>query len=153
MVVNCYTISDKTCAIVPINKEKTKVYELDDIIEINENAFDIVNRSCLKYGSSYVGRAASTKYAIGYSHKAPICINQHNNVIFFPTKSPRLKDCAWISYNNIYIYSRLNKMCSITFKNKSTINVSSSFLTVQNQMFRSSRLENYMKNTFPHNCG
>ena len=151
--MNFYEINEKTCALIPISADKTKIYEFDSTFIVNENALKILNNSCLKYGSSYTGRAASTKYAIGYTHKAPICINEHTITIFFPTKSPRLNDCAWICYNNIYICSRVEKKCSITFKNKNTVLLNSSFISIQNQMFRSSRLEYYLKNTFPQKCG
>ncbi len=151
--MNYYEINDNTCALVPVSEEKTKVYELDNTFIVEQNVLKILNNSCLKYGSSYAGRAAATKYATGYTHKAPICINENKVTIFFPTKSPRLNTCAWINYNNIYIYSKLDKRCSVTFKNKKTIVINVSYLTIQNQMFRSSRLEYYFNNAFPQSCG
>ena len=151
--MNYYIINENTCALVPINEYKTRVYELDNKFEVSENILKIINDSCLRYGSSYSGRAAATKYAIGYTHKAPICLNEHTLNIFFPTKSPRIPECSWISYNNLYIYSKCGKECNITFKNNFTISVNASYLTIQNQLFRSSRLEYYLKNTFQQKCG
>lgn len=148
-MIDYYTINENTCALIPINEYKTRVYELKNRFDINVNIMTILNDSCLKFGSSYAGRAASTKYAIGYTHKAPICINEFTLNIFFPTKSPRLIDCAWICYKNVYIYSKNGKDCAITFKNDVTITVNASYTTIQNQIFRSSRLEYYLKNTFP----
>ena len=151
--MNYYVINKNTCALVPIGDSKTKVYELNKKFEVAVDIRKIINDSCLMYGSSYLGRAAATKYAIGYTHKAPICLNDRTLTIFFPTKSPRVNDCAWISYNNIYIYSRSGKNCTITFKDNTTVAVNASYLTIQNQLFRSSRLEYYLKYTFPQNCG
>lgn len=151
--MNYYIINENTCALVPINEYRTRVYELEKKFEVAENILKILNDSCLKYGSSYAGRASATKYAIGYTHKAPICLNEYTLNIFFPTKSPRSIDCAWISYNNLYIYSKNGKECNITFKNNVTISINVSYLTIQNQLFRSSRLEYYLKNTYPQHCG
>ncbi len=148
-MLSYYLINDETCALVPVNEYKTRIYELTRKFEVSQNIKTIVNDSCLKFGSSYSGRAAATKYAIGYTHKVPICVNESTLNIFFPTKSPRLEDCAWISYKNIYIYGRNSKNSFITFRNNETIQVDVSYAVIQNQLFRSSRLEYYVKNTFP----
>lgn len=151
--MNYYLINEETCALIPVNDKRTTVYELNNKFTVEQNVLKIINDSCLKYGSSYSGRAAATKYAIGYTHKSPICMNERTLNIFFPTKSPRINDCAWISYNNIFIYSRKGKECTITFKNNVTVALKISYLTIQNQLFRSSRLEYYLKNAYPQNCG
>ena len=152
MILNFYEINSNTCALVPINERETKIYELDRVITVNQNCMEIINNSCLKFGSSYLGRAAATKYAIGYTHKTPICINERTMNIFFPTKSPRLSKCSWISYNNVFIYSKVNKNSNVTFVNKKTVLFDTSYLTIQNQMFRASRLENYLKNNNAQKC-
>ncbi|MCI8498576.1 MAG: hypothetical protein HFG33_04170 [Bacilli bacterium] len=136
-----YTISSKTLAIMPINKKRSKVYENENAFVVEKNARKIIAENCEYYGSSYEGRKKGTMELIGITHKAPILIEDSENLIFFPTSSPRLNDCGWVSLNNLDSYTPYDDESIIRFHNNLTLQVHASNKIINNQVLRATRLE------------
>lgn len=139
-----YTINKKTLAIVPISERSSKVYERDDIIIISKNSQKLIEENCEYYGSSYSGRKKGTVDLIGVTHKSPIIIEETNGIIFFPTSSPRLKTCSWLSLNNIDNFQKNENNTIITFDNDLKIKLPVSNKIINNQILRATRLESVM---------
>lgn len=106
----------------------------------------VIDISCRYFGSSYEGRFEGTKSMLGIRYKAPIIIEESFNFIFFPTTSPRLEDCCWISLNAIVNYYAEDHFTIIKLKNGEQIKVDISLPSLENQMFRATKLENLIKN-------
>ena len=141
-----YQINTDTLAIIPINRKKAKVYETDGVFVINKSARKIIQDNCEYFGSSYVGRKKSTTEMTGITHKAPILVEETNNLIFFPTSSPRLNDCSWISLNNIESYKAYDDGESIIkFQNNLKLQVNASNRTIDNQVLRATKLESVIR--------
>ena len=140
-----YEVSRDTLAILPIDKNTTKVIELDCEIIVKESAFDIINKSCMYFGSSYQGRFKGTKSLIGVSHKAPIIIEETKGLIFFPTVSPRLEDCSWICLNNIKNSEKCNEISKIIFDTGYELDVDISHRSLKNQILRATHLESVLR--------
>ena len=138
-----YEISRETLAIVPYGKDSSIVYEKDCNFIVNETPNNIMDDSCRYYGSSIQGRQKGTTDLTGISYKAPIIINEDGNIIFFPTSSPRLKKCCWVSLNNIesYYYDFEKNTCIIIFDNNEKIEFDMSYCILNNQILKSHRLE------------
>ena len=138
-----YEISKETLAVIPIGNKKSKVIEKDNTYIIDENPNKIMDDSCKYYGSSIGGRQQGTQNLTGISYKAPIIVQEEGSIIFFPTSSPRLKKCCWVSLNNIdsYYYDFEKKTCVIIFDNKSRIEFDMSYCILNNQILKSHRLE------------
>ena len=138
-----YEISKKTLAIIPEGINKSKVIEKDGDFIINKYPNRVMDDSCKYYGSSISGRQKGTTNLTGISYKAPIIVQEEGNVIFFPTTSPRLKNCCWVSLNNIdsYYYDFEKKRCIIVFDNKSKLEIDMSYSVLNNQILKSHRLE------------
>ncbi len=136
-----YQINSKTLAIMPINKRKSKIYENENVIIVDKPANKIISENCEYYGSSYSGRKRGTMQMIGVTHKAPILIQEEESIVFFPTSSPRLNDCAWISVNNLENYNAYENESLITFNNNMIIRVNASKRIIENQVLRSTRLQ------------
>ena len=96
-----YVINEDTLAIIPISKKKTAVYENHDCYVIDETVSKIMDDNCKYNGSSVETRIKSTYSLTGYSYKVPIIVAEDKNLIFFPTCSPRLRNCSWINLSNI----------------------------------------------------
>jgi competence protein ComK len=137
---NGYKINAKTLAIIPVNKHRSKVYEHDNVIFIEKNANKIIEENCEYYGSSYEGRKQGTMKLIGVTHKAPILVEEQNNIVFFPTCSPRLTECGWISVNNIEGYCKYDDSCIVRFHNNFTLELHVSVKSINNQVLRATRL-------------
>lgn len=139
--MNNYTINNKTLAIVPISDNKTKIYENNNVIVVANSVKNLIEENCRYYGSSYRGRKQGTSDLIGVTHKSPIIIEESSNLIFFPTCSPRLKNCSWISLNNIESYKDYQMESIITFQNNLTLKIPVSSKIINNQVLRATRLE------------
>ena len=143
--MNSYRINKSTLAVIPIENNKTKIYEIDDVIIIDRNSKKIIEDNCEYYGSSYEGRRKGTTELIGVTHKSPIMIEESNNLVFFPTCSPRLKECAWISLNNVDNYSKYDNNSIIRFCNNLTLELKVSNKIINNQILKATRLESVLR--------
>ena len=105
----------------------------------------IIDSSCKYFGSSYQGRFIGTKNLIGVSHKAPIIIEETKEIIFFPTNSPRLDNCAWLSLKHLQNYKKSNNNSVITFNSGYLLNLDISYGSLDNQVLRATRLESVLR--------
>ena len=86
-----------------------------------------------------------TKNLIGAKYKAPIIIEETSEIIFFPTSSPRIVNCAWISLNNLKNYKRHEDSTIIMFNNGNLLNLDISYAVVDNQVLRATRLSSILR--------
>lgn len=140
-----YEISPSTIAIIPIEKKKVKVIEEDNNYIVLKSTNEIINNSCKFFGSSYIGRHEGTKYLTGINYKAPIIIEETNEIIFFPTSSPRYENCCWISLKHIDKYEKELENSKIIFKNGINLSLDISFGSLQNQILRSNLLRSIIR--------
>lgn len=141
-----YEISAETLAIIPIDNGRSKVVEKDRTFIVNMKPMDIIENSCQFFGSSYFGRHSGTKKLIGVSHKAPIIVEESREIIFFPTNSPRLYDCCWISLKNIEKYKKIDhKNSLVIFTSGYLLDVDISYGSLENQILRATRLESVLR--------
>lgn len=140
-MVDYYEINSSTLLLIPIDLKKVKVVDLEKETIVNNNIKKIIDNSCKFFGSSLIGRQEGTKNMINVSVKAPIIIEESKNLIFFPTKSPREKDCIWISYNNLIKYIKNGQKVTLFFKNNIIIDLDISYYIIDNQITRCIKLE------------
>lgn len=138
-----YEISKDTLAVMPYGDKKSKVYERNNSFIIDDTPNRIMDDSCKYYGSSITGRQQGTTKLTGITYKVPIIVSEEGNIIFFPTSSPRLKKCCWVSLNNIesYYYDFEKNLCIIIFDNNEKIEFDMSYCILNNQILKSHRLE------------
>ncbi len=139
-----YEINNDTLAILSITDNKSKIIEKNSEYIINLSSNKIMENSCEYFGSSLIGRQKGTKSLIGITHKVPIIVEESRKIIFFPTISPRLKNCSWISLNNIDNIKKIDKGSSIIFNNNKILNISIPYSIIDNQILRASRLESVL---------
>lgn len=139
-----YEINVDTLALIN-EKDKTKVYEIDNTFYVDKSANKIMEDSCEYFGSSLAGRQKGTFNLIGVTHKSPIIVEETQEIIFFPTVSPRLKNCNWISLKNIDKYYHDKGKVVIIFKNGQKLELLTSYGIVDNQILRATRLESVLR--------
>lgn len=140
-----YEINQETLAIIPINSNQSKIIEEDSIITINKETTKIIDDSCRYFGSSYIGRHEGTKSLLGINYKSPIVIEESGEIIFFPTASPRVNDCYWISLKHVDRIKKSENATKIMFKNGKELELNISYGSLQNQLFRASRLQSVLR--------
>jgi len=136
-----YEINKQTLAIIPIGEDLSTVIEENDILNITKPIQEIIEDSCVYFGSSYNGRLEGSKKMLGFNYKTPIVVEESNEIIFFPTTSPRNNDCHWISLNHIKEIKKTTKETKILFKSGQEINLNVSYNSLENQLFRATRLQ------------
>ena len=142
-----YEISKGTLAILPNDNEKSVVYEDNERYIVDQTPFNIMEESCLYFGSSYEGRKKGAKNILGAEYKVPIVVEDSNNLIIFPTTSPQSKDCSWISLKRIKNIKKVDSNnTKIIFDNDKEIIVDCSFRSLENQLSRASRLDLILRN-------
>lgn len=140
--MNHYEINTETLLIVPIEKGKSKVYELNGEYVVNMSSLAIIKNSCLFFGSSYEGRSEGTKALIGIEMKVPIVIEDSRNIIFFPTSSCIHKNSVWISHQNLINYVKINEFSTVLyFRDNKSVRVDVKYNLVDNQVTRCVKLE------------
>lgn len=140
-----YEINEETLALVPYDKG-TMVYEENKRFFINSDTNEIIYNSCEYFGSTYEGRKVGTTRITGMTHKLPIIIEESNRIIFFPTSSPRLNRCTWLSLKHIRNIEKYDKQAKVVFKNFQEIVLDISFGCLNNQLLRACRLESVLIN-------
>ena len=140
-----YYINRGTCAIIPIDKGVSEVIELDCSYIVNKSSKEIIDDSCRYFGSSYQGRYDGSKKILNMNYKLPIMIEEFNNLIFFPTSSPRFGQCLWISLNNIKNYMKCESGSKIIFNSNKDLILNNSYYSLENQIFRSAMLDSLVR--------
>lgn len=140
-----YDINRDTVMIIPINDKKSRVIETSGDYIVDDNAYSIMERSCLYFGSSYEGRLLSSKSILGSVYKAPIVVEESRSIIFFPVKSSVVKQNVWISLNNLVSYNKHEKKTIITFKRDKQVLLDIPYFSIDNQVLRSTLLESVIR--------
>jgi len=139
---NFYELNKGTLAILPNGNESSLIYEDESRYIIDNSPMHIMEESCKYFGSSYEGRKDGAKNILGAEYKIPIIIEDSNNIIVFPTTSPRSDDCAWISFGRVETFYKIDdNNTKIVFDNGKEIIVPCSFRSIENQVSRSARLK------------
>lgn len=137
-----YEVSKGTLAVVPNDLNGSLIYEDNDRYLVNQTPFEVMESSCLYFGSSYEGRKEGAKKILGAEYKVPILIDDSDNIILFPTTSPLSQDCMWISLSHVLKYERIDaNNTKIVFDNGKEIIVPASFRSIENQISRATRLD------------
>ena len=136
-----YEINEETYAVIAEDLGKTKIIEKDYEYDIENDAYKIMDESCKYYGSSYKGRLEAAKSLLNCSYKLPIIVEESSVLIFFPIKSSLLDDCCWINLNSIQNIEKVDNKSQITFKNGKKVIFDISKLSLENQIYRSTKLE------------
>ena len=144
-MMNIYEINENTIALIPLSKNTTKVIEKTDSFILNESTKNIIEYSCEYFGSSYNGRHSGTKRLTGITHKSPIIIEESREIIFFPTTSPRIDECCWLSLKHINKYEKQQNKCVITFNTGYNLDINISYGSLDNQILRATRLESVLR--------
>ena len=141
-----YEINKGTLAIMPNENESSLVYEDEDRFLVEQSPFQIMEESCKYFGSTYEGRKDSARSILGAEYKVPVIVEDTNNLIVFPTTSPKADDCIWISLKRVKDFERIDGCNTrVIFDNNKEIIIPVSYRTLENQISRASRLDFMMR--------
>ena len=145
-----YEINEKTLALAP-RDNKTIVYEEDSTFLVDGTPNKIMEDSCAYYGSTLEGRQKGASKLLNISYKIPVIVEDVNNLVFFPTASPKGNKCMWLALNNILNYYKDEEEIVIVFKNKKEIRLKESYRIIDNQILKATRLGCVMQERIKRN--
>lgn len=123
------------------SKIYTRVYELRENFLVPFKTLDIINESCLFYGSDFDGRIKGSKHLTGITHKTPIAIDPTNSLYFFPTTSSKRNDCIWVNSHLVDDPQPFTSgITKVSFLNKKTYEIPVSHRVFNNQLSRAYQL-------------
>ena len=130
-----YEINKGTLAIVPNEIDESLVYEDEERFLIHQSPFQIMEESCKYFGSTYEGRKDSAKAILGAEYKVPVIVEDTDNLIVFPTTSPKSEECIWISLKRVKSFEKIDSInTKVIFDNNREIIVPVSYRTLENQI-------------------
>lgn len=111
MLLTCdsYLLDDKALALQPvfIGKNKSKIIRMDGIYYSEECQISLLEKACLRHGSTKQGRIDAVKEKMNYMHRTPLMIIPYT-VGAFPTVSSENLSCVWI-FNHPFKIEELEK--------------------------------------------
>lgn len=144
MTKDTYEVNSSTMAVLPLGegeKPASKILEADRTFRVNMKPFQIIERSCRYFGSSYAGRKAGTYEVIKVSHKPPIMVDHSNNIFLFPTFSSTRPQCGWLSHAHVHEFCAAKyDNTFVTFVNGETLELPVSITSFENQVYRTAWL-------------
>lgn len=140
-----YYITKETCAVLAVSDSSCEVIEGDRRFAVLRSCMDVINDSCIYFGSSYQGRVLASKAMLKMAYKLPIIVDEHNGVIFFPTGSPRFSNCIWINLAMVASYEKCGNDSKVIFKSGAVLDLQVSYYSLENQIFRATMLESVIR--------
>lgn len=142
---NNYEISPITMAVLSTvssdGQQGAIVLEESQEYQVPVTPTKMVDSACVLYGSSLRGRLDGTRGISQITHKAPIAIDPASGIYFFPTMSPKHKQCSWISHSHVkHIEAENNNsQTTVHFRNGQMITIDVSFGIMLNQQHRTAQ--------------
>ncbi|MEC1261651.1 competence protein ComK [Bacillus swezeyi] len=144
MTKDSYEVNSSTMAVLPLGegeKPASKIFETERTFRVNMRPFQIIERSCRYFGSSYAGRKAGTYEVIKVSHKPPIMVDHSTNIFLFPTFSSTRPQCGWLSHAHVHEFCAAKyDNTFVTFVNGETLELPVSITSFENQVYRTAWL-------------
>ena len=136
---NNYVVNENTLAMISIGN-KTKIIENNKEFVIYKSINRIISDACKNDGLTYLYNLKRSSMLTGYTYKTPIILK--NELVFFPTTSPRIKSCKWINFNNInkWFFDEESNSTKIIFNNGYELDLLESFNVINNQILKSNNL-------------
>ena len=111
-----------------------KLYQENETLKINMNAFPYVKQLCLKHLFTYSGYIKACQKTLNLKYKIPLYINECTQLI--PIKSIRDYDNIWINYAYIKSYSEGLKGVDVFFYDGRILTLAISKKTLKTQIRR-----------------
>lgn len=144
--MNNYIINDETLAIVMIDKKTCMVIEDRRELFINLSCRDVINNSCLYYGSSYEGRVEASRSLLGKEYKLPIIVSEFYDILLFPISSRKTDVCTWICLKKLEDYVVEGDRVEFVFKCSRRYNVFVGKKSFESQLLKAYDLNRIIKN-------
>lgn len=125
MVYYLQRIDERSCLMVQENQQQAR---------LQEPVLVILQRLCMRHGSTFEGRRAAAALNLDIHQKVPILLSEIYRDVLFPAKAMRNPDCIWINYRAVDEVRRLEKGCVVQFHDESKLSLSVDIRCIRRSM-------------------
>lgn len=139
-------VTDRTAFIGPCYDgiHKSKVVECTgEVIYSKMTVMEVLEESCIVYGSDYNGRIRAARRIFSYDKKTPLLVSQLDYIMAVPTESPDNDECIWLFSKHIDSTSTSRGQTFVHFTNGSKIEVNCSYEVLHKQLERGAATMTY----------
>ena len=119
MVYYLQRIDERSCLMVQENQQQAR---------LQEPVLVILQRLCMRHGSTFEGRRAAAARNLDIHQKVPILLSEIYRDVLFPTKA------IWINYRAVDEVRRLEKGCVVQFHDESKLSLSVDIRCIRRSM-------------------
>lgn len=142
-----YILNKDTLALVALDSKTSMIIEKNKDFFVNMFWKDIINNSCLYYGSSYDGRVEGSKALLKRDYKLPIIVSEFYDILFFPITGKE-DICTWLSLNNLESYDFEGDRVEFIFKCGKSYNIMVGRRSFESQLLKAYDLNMIIKNRY-----
>ncbi|MBP1948812.1 competence protein ComK [Virgibacillus litoralis] len=137
-----YIITQQTKAILTHDSSyyRSRILETQRESHSIHRPEQIIDHTCLLYGSTLEGRRAAVKDILKINSKVPVPIIPGKGVFMLPTSSTKNKDCVWLSFYQIKGYEQRDGQTYIVFNDGTGLYVNTSEKSFDLQFKRTSQV-------------
>ncbi|MGM9927221.1 MAG: competence protein ComK [Bacillus sp. (in: firmicutes)] len=122
------------------------VIEKERKLIVRKKTKEVINDSCMYYGTSLDGNQRGTSIVTNYQKKVPIFICESLGLLVFPTASPSKESCCWISQPHIKACrSKSPNETIVLFNNNVSETIRISYASFTSQIERAAFLQTSLK--------
>lgn len=125
------------------NSEGSVLFIDNYIQKASKPSISIIKLLCEKALCSYESRVTSTKSMFKLYARVPIHI--HQELLLFPTKSPRTYENIWVNYCSIFTYEKRGNQVLVFFKNNVSELIDITYKQFKQNMSVCQKIFNYTK--------
>lgn len=101
---------------------------------LEEAVLTILERLCLRHGSSWEGRRTAAACYLEITQKVPILLSEIHQDLLFPTRALRDPSCVWINYRAVDTVCKAGKETLIRFHDDSILLVQADVRCIRRSM-------------------
>ncbi|MFT8872098.1 MAG: competence protein ComK [Sporolactobacillus sp.] len=138
--VSQYLIQQTTIALLPFDAADGSLHSLvieeDGRLCCSRSPLQIMQASCIYFGSTYSGRKRSAK-DMGFKSMPPICVCNELGIFFFPVMAESRRDCAWMAHAHVLEWEDEDKRTvQVKLSNQQLLSVYGKATTFGNKVMR-----------------
>lgn len=132
-----------------ISTYETKILDIDQERYSIDQSLVILNRSCLRFGSTLSGRKRAASLLLRTNSMLPIVIHPNFGLYMFPTSSEKNRHCVWFSFYAISTYDQKDKHTLVHFRDGTVLEAPVSWRVFDNQYKKTSHvIASMIRHTF-----
>lgn len=144
-IVNKHVLNQESTIVTPefdrYGNENSRLIENDQNFLVRMRPLDLINESIRYYGFNLAGAIDGSRSILGKINMPPVVVIPQFDVIWFPCKSHKHKDCVWLAHAHIIDKEKIDSgRTKVYFKQGHSLVIDLSLRQFDRRMQRASEL-------------